>query len=112
MVHKLKKKSLTMSIACALALTVTPSFYSCAYGAESDSEQHDETYQLPPVTVEAPRPEWESKLSPGTVSIVRPEDFKGEQKTLPELLKRVPGIHIREVTGTGQYTVVSVRGST
>jgi len=112
-VHKLKISSLTMSIACALALTVTSTFYGAAYGAEADSEQQrDENYQFPPMTVEAPRPDWESKLSPGTVSIVRPEDFKGEQKTLPELLKRVPGVHINEVTGTGQYTVASVRGST
>ncbi|WP_371373862.1 TonB-dependent receptor plug domain-containing protein [Sporomusa aerivorans] len=125
--HKLKGKALATSIACALALSMAPTYNAVAYAAEADSEQQQKTgetakdadyaqtqeeYQLPTVTVEAPRPEWESKLSPGTVSIVRPEDFKGEQKTLPELLKRVPGVHIREVTGTGQYTVVSVRGST
>ena len=29
-------------------------------------------------------------LSPGTVSVVKPEEMKGEQKNLPELLKQVP----------------------
>lgn len=127
LLHKLKGKALASSIACALALTLTPTFNDPAYAAEADSEQQQKTgetgktadstqaqeeYQLPVQTVEAARPDWESKLSPGTVSIVRPDDFKGEQKTLPELLKRVPGVHINEVTGTGQYTVASVRGST
>ncbi len=69
-------------------------------------------FNLAPVTVEAQRPEWESQLSPGTVTVIRPEEFKGEQKTLPDLLKEVPGVHVREVNGKGQYTTVTIRGST
>ncbi|SDE11496.1 TonB-dependent receptor plug domain-containing protein [Sporomusa acidovorans] len=69
-------------------------------------------YDLPALTVEAPRPDWESKLSPGTVTVIRPSDYRGEQKSLAELLKTVPGVHVREVNGKGQYTTVSVRGST
>lgn len=69
-------------------------------------------YTLEGVTVEAKRPDWESKLSPGTVTVIRPEKYKGEQKTLADLLKDVPGVHVREVNGKGQYTTVSVRGST
>lgn len=71
-----------------------------------------EVYDLPALTVEAPRPDWESKLSPGTVTVIRPSDYKGEQKSLAELLKNVPGVHVRELNGKGQYTTVSVRGST
>lgn len=67
---------------------------------------------LEEVTVEARRPEWEARLSPGTVSILYPEQKKGEQKKLPDLLKEVPGVHIREINGAGQYTVASVRAST
>jgi vitamin B12 transporter len=115
--HKVKKKTLALSISCALALSLTPNFYSLAYAAEADSKQQDNTeetaeYSLPAVTVEAKRPDWESKLSPGTVTIIRPSDYKGEQKTLPELLKDVPGVHVRYVAGKGQYTTVTVRGST
>jgi vitamin B12 transporter len=76
------------------------------------SAEQNENYQFPAMTVEAPRPEWEDKLSPGTVSIVYPDQFKGEQKSLPDLLERVPGVHIRLINGTGQYTVATVRGST
>jgi vitamin B12 transporter len=115
--HKVKKKALALSISCALALSLTPNFYSLAYAAETDSKQQENTeetaeYSLPAVTVEAKRPDWESKLSPGTVTIIRPSDYKGEQKTLPELLKDVPGVHVRYVAGKGQYTTVTVRGST
>ena len=115
--HKVKKKALALSISCALAMSLTPNFYSLAYAAETDSKQQENAgetaeYSLPAVTVEAKRPDWESKLSPGTVTIIRPDDYKGEQKTLPELLKDVPGVHVREVNGKGQYTTVSVRGST
>lgn len=69
-------------------------------------------FELAGITVEAKRPDWESKLSPGTVTVIRPEEYKGEQKDLPDLLKMVPGVHVREVNGKGQYTVVTVRGST
>ncbi len=53
-----------------------------------------------------------SILSPGTVTVVKPEEMRGEQKSLAELLKRVPGLHIIEAKGRGAYTVASVRGST
>ncbi|BBB91513.1 MAG TPA: TonB-dependent receptor [Methylomusa anaerophila] len=70
-------------------------------------------YALEPVVVEAPRPAWEDKLSPGTVTVIEPDKYKGEQKTLPDLLKEVPGVHVRySAGGIGQYTTVSVRGST
>ena len=51
-------------------------------------------------------------LSPGTVSVIKPQEMKGEQKNLPELLKQVPGLHVIELKGRGAYTTVSVRGST
>jgi vitamin B12 transporter len=44
--------------------------------------------------------------------VIRPDDYKGEQKDLADFLKMVPGVHVREVNGKGQYTTVSVRGST
>lgn len=79
---------------------------------ESGEAPQDEAYQLPAVTVEAPRPNWEEELSPGSVTVIYPEEKEGEQKTLPELLKDVPGVHVRYVSGKGGYTTVTVRGST
>ncbi len=50
-------------------------------------------------------------LSPGVVSVVYPDDTRGEHKSLPELLDQIPGVYVRRVSGTGQYTTTSIRGS-
>ncbi|MDD4722572.1 MAG: TonB-dependent receptor plug domain-containing protein, partial [Acidaminococcaceae bacterium] len=83
-----------------------------AYAEKVDNGSDTPSFDLEAITVEAKRPDWESKLSPGTVTVIRPDDYKGEQKDLPELLKMVPGVHVRQLMGKGQYTTVSVRGST
>ncbi|EKU70919.1 TonB-dependent receptor [Selenomonas sp. F0473] len=85
-----------------------------AYAAPADapSANPPQEYTTPDITVEAKRPDWEESLSPGTVTVIRPEEFKGEQKSLPDFLQMVPGVHVREVNGKGQYTTVTVRGST
>lgn len=80
--------------------------------AADETENDGMDFTLEGVTVEAKRPDGEAKLSPGTVTVIRPDDYKGEQKDLPDLLKMVPGVHVRELNGKGQYTTVSVRGST
>lgn len=110
---------LAAAIAVSLGCSLTE-FLPAAYAAPSDAAQAasndaDDSlmdFSLDAMTVEAKRPDWESKLSPGTVNIVRPDEFKGEQKSLPDLLLTVPGVHVREVNGKGQYTTVTMRGST
>lgn len=107
--------AIAVSLGCSLA-----DFLPAAYAAPNDTAQTasndtDDSlmdFSLDTMTVEAKRPDWESKLSPGTVNIVRPDEFKGEQKSLPDLLLTVPGVHVREVNGKGQYTTVTMRGST
>lgn len=110
---------LVAAIAVSLGCSLTE-FLPAAYAAPTDTAQTasndaDDSlmdFSLDAMTVEAKRPDWESKLSPGTVNIVRPDEFKGEQKSLPDLLLTVPGVHVREVNGKGQYTTVTMRGST
>ena len=110
---------LAAAIAVSLGCSLTE-FLPAAYAAPTDTAQTasndaDDSlmdFSLDAMTVEAKRPDWESKLSPGTVNIVRPDEFKGEQKSLPDLLLTVPGVRVREVNGKGQYTTVTMRGST
>lgn len=110
---------LAAAIAVSLGCSLTE-FLPAAYAAPTDTAQTasndaDDSlmdFSLDAMTVEAKRPDWESKLSPGTINIVRPDEFKGEQKSLPDLLLTVPGVHVREVNGKGQYTTVTMRGST
>lgn len=99
------------AVAAALC-SISNNFSGGVGAAEALSASDAPEFELAGITVEAKRPDWESKLSPGTVTVIRPEEYKGEQKDLPDLLKMVPGVHVREVNGKGQYTVVTVRGST
>lgn len=69
-------------------------------------------YTLAPLVVEAARPDWEKKLSPGTVSVIPVPKYKGEMKNLPDLLQTVPGVYVQRLQGTGHYSVARVRGAT
>lgn len=107
--------AIAVSLGCSLT-EFLPAAYAyptdTAQTASNDADDSLMDFSLDAMTVEAKRPDWESKLSPGTVNIVRPDEFKGEQKSLPDLLLTVPGVHVREVNGKGQYTTVTMRGST
>lgn len=102
-------KSGARAAVCALICSCVGGYVGLA--AETSSAAAPE-FEMGGITVEAKRPDWEQQLSPGTVTVIRPEKFKGEQRTLPDLLKKVPGVHVREVNGKGQYTTVTIRGST
>ena len=85
--------------------------------ALTDAETNETEEQPIPATfrvnvVDFLRPEWEQELSMGTVNVIIPDDFKGEQKKLPEYLDMVPGLHVERRGGEGQYSTVTMRGST
>lgn len=77
----------------------------------ADDGDGGENITLPKMVVTSTRKELQDALSPGVVSVVYPDDVKGEHKSLPELLDRIPGVYVRRVAGTGQYTTASIRGS-
>ena len=51
-------------------------------------------------------------LSPGMVTVIRPQEREGEQRSLPDLLEEVPGLRVIRLRGRNGYAVASVRGST
>ncbi|MDR1482199.1 MAG: TonB-dependent receptor [Synergistaceae bacterium] len=51
-------------------------------------------------------------LSPGAVTVIRPEEYMGELKSLPDLLENAPGLRIIRLQGRHGYAVASIRGST
>lgn len=73
-----------------------------ALAAENGDDAGLDTYDIGEITVEAKRPDWEEKLSPGTVTVIRPEEFKGEQKTVT-----VPGESFSSQLGRLASTVIS-----
>lgn len=104
-----KKQKSTKRLAAMLACGLVVSAWALP---SVQAEELDDGGLLDTLTIEADRPDWEAKLSPGAVTVIRPDDYQGEQKSLPDMLRKVPGVHVREVNGKGQYTTVSVRGST
>lgn len=68
--------------------------------------------ELGGVTVTASVSEEDRDRSPGAVTVLYPSEMKGERQTLPELLERVPGLHVVQAKGRGVYSVASIRGST
>jgi outer membrane receptor protein involved in Fe transport len=71
----------------------------------------NETVLLPTVTVVGSREELRDILSPGVVSVVYPDDVKGEHKALPDLLDQIPGVFVRRESTSGHYTTASIRGA-
>ncbi|MFO1518197.1 MAG: TonB-dependent receptor [bacterium] len=46
------------------------------------------------------------------VSVINPKPFENQVKTLPELLSMQPGVHVQQFGGLGQFSTISIRGST
>ncbi|WP_405384181.1 TonB-dependent receptor [Phascolarctobacterium sp.] len=110
MANNAKLRNFAFGVALALGCSALGSV-QIAFAEETIPEDGMD-FALEEITVQGKRPIWEEKLSPGSVDVIRTEDFKGEQKTLADMLLTVPGLHVREVNGKGQYTTVTVRGST
>lgn len=98
-----------------LALLATGSANVSAQEAEKNDKGDNTVVTMPVVEVQASkipsRQDLQDTLSPGAVSVVYPDDTKGEFKTLPDLLDQIPGVYVRRVSGSGQYTTASIRGS-
>jgi vitamin B12 transporter len=76
-------KKLNIALAIAISLGCLSIFPQKAIANEDyvdPAEQTSMSFALEGITVEARRPDWETKLSPGSVTVVHPDDFKGEQK--------------------------------
>src|SRR3984885_13764693 len=96
---------LFLGIACALLLLTPP---TAAWADTSDTPNDT----LPSVVVTATRistPEIEVASS---ATVVSAEDISGRQiRTLPDLLKEVPGLNVVQTGGPGGQTSVFMRGT-
>jgi outer membrane receptor protein involved in Fe transport len=73
--------------------------------------EDDTVVTLPTLVVSGERDSLLDALSPGVVSVVRPDDVKGEHKSIPDLLDQIPGVYVRSQSGSAHYTTASIRGS-
>jgi outer membrane cobalamin receptor len=95
-------------------LTLLLALGSCAVAAATASAavQLPEEQVVGSAVYESDESDEDKYLSPGSITVIRPEDFEGEQRTLPDLLEEVPGLRIIRLQGRHGYAVASVRGST
>lgn len=97
----------------ALAIALVPAAFTAARADDAaNANDTGEAQTLPKLVVTGTREELKEALSPGSVSVVYPDDVRGEHKSLPDLLDQIPGVYVRRVAGNGQYTTASIRGST
>lgn len=70
------------------------------------------TRDVPPVVVEDVRPEDLPDDPTAFTSVVDLDAYRGEAKSVEDLLSQVPGVQVRRFGGPGQPSEISIRGST
>jgi outer membrane cobalamin receptor len=92
-----------------MALAMSAALALCAFPALAAVDLPEELVSGTAIYDEA---EQDKYRSPGMVTVIRPQEREGEQRTLPDLLEEVPGLRVVRVRGRHGYAVASVRGST
>ncbi len=70
------------------------------------------TRTLDPVVAEAVAPAELPEDPSAFTTVIEVDDYRGERKTIEDLLSTVPGVQVRRLGGRGQPSEVSIRGST
>ena len=107
-------KGLPWHRALTLVLAAAPMMLCGAALADEAKDDNIDgaTQSLPNLIITGTREELRESLSPGSASVVYPDDVRGEHKSLPDLLEQIPGVCVRRVAGNSQYTTARIRGST
>lgn len=71
-----------------------------------------DTQDLGEIEVIAPVDQESAAKPSGFVNIIDPKPFVNKVKTLPEILSQQAGVNVQQYGGLGQYSTVSIRGST
>ncbi len=85
--------------------------FSEAFVALSEAEEIS-TPDLGEIQVIAPSDQESAAKPSGFVSVVDPKPFINKVKTLPDILSQQPGVNVQQYGGQGQYSTISIRGST
>jgi vitamin B12 transporter len=102
------RKSLVFSVVGAMALAASAVAALAAEGAGSP-ESAESVESVIVAATRLPTPEWEIASS---VTVITAEDIAARQeRSLPDILKDVPGLNIVRTGGPGGQTVVFMRGT-
>src|SRR5262245_47666767 len=92
-----------MKVFCRAAASAAFLFFIGAPHAGESTDIGEVTVRAPSGSAEKPS---------AFVSVIDPKPFENQVKTLPELLSQQPGVNVQEFGGLGQFSTVSIRGST
>ncbi|MEW6442979.1 MAG: TonB-dependent receptor [bacterium] len=68
-------------------------------------------YDLEPIVVRSIRIRQAERDPSSFASVVEAAPYKAQFRTVPDLLSRQPGVHLSQFGGLGQFSTVSIRGS-
>lgn len=91
----------------------------CGHGQllAQQAEQTDEPqeqiapYELEPILVRTVRIRQAERDPSSFASVLETEPYHAHFRTVPDLLSRQPGVHLSQLGGLGQFSTVSIRGS-
>ena len=97
--RKILKSSFVLLGLCALAVVSAP------FGAQAQ----DKVVKLPEVSVTATRSEREMEKLPRNVTVITRQEIEAmHPQTVTELLRGVPGLVVRDFTGTGALASIDI----
>ncbi|MBU4484925.1 TonB-dependent receptor plug domain-containing protein, partial [bacterium] len=110
---------LSLGFFVVVSLFGTPALCHSEPGEESSVHTRDpslilfaqDDIRLEEITVTSETEHQSKADSSAFATIIKPEKFSKQFKTLPELLSQTPGLNIREHGGLGQLSTLSIRGS-
>lgn len=109
---KINRISAAVAVLCtAMSAAAVHAQTATQKTTQTEEKQAAQANELAEVVVTGSREELRDVLSPGVVSVVYPDDVKGEHKSIPDLLDQIPGVYVRSLGGSGHYTTASIRGA-
>lgn len=98
-------------VSCALAFCWPG--YVLAEQEEQAGEGQEQIapYELEPILVRTVRIRQAERDPSSFASVLETEPYQAHFRTVPDLLSRQPGVHLSQFGGLGQFSTVSIRGS-
>ncbi len=84
------------------------SAFSCLFSQTSPAYSAE---QLGEVLVQDSAQDYSAEKPSGFVTTIDPKKFENQLKSLPDLLSQQPGVNVQQFGGLGQYSTVTIRGS-
>lgn len=105
--------------ACIFLFILSAALAFCGRGAllaeeapeAGEGQEQVLPYELEPILVRTVRIRQAERDPSSFASVLETEPYQAHFRTVPDLLSRQPGVHLSQFGGLGQFSTVSIRGS-